>query len=95
MTSIFRNLQPVRVGAWAALQLSFVLFVFPRLDYWMNKQTNVYYYFIALAFALISMEIVLPMFPKASVIGRLLIGIMLALPALEILRSVRGVLGYF
>ena len=95
MTNIFQTLRPSRVGAWVVLQLSFLLFVFPRLGDWLNRQTDVWYYFIAFAFALISIEIVVPMFAKTSRIGRILIVIMLAFPVLEILGSVRGLFSYF
>jgi len=77
------------------LQLSFAFFVYPRLGDWLNRQTDVLYYFIALAFALISIEVIVPMFAKASVVGRILIGIMFTLPVLEILGSIRGLVHYF
>jgi len=67
-----------------------MLFVFPRLGNWLNQQTDVWYYFVAFGFALISIVVVIPMFPKASAIGRIVIAVMLALPVLEVLGAVHG-----
>jgi hypothetical protein len=94
-TPTFHNLRLSRVGAWVFLQLIFALFIYPRLGDWLNRQTDVLYYFIALTFALISIAVVIPMFTKVSVVGRILIGIMFALPVLEVLGSIRGLVRYF
>jgi hypothetical protein len=94
-THTFHNLWPSRIGAWLILQLSFAFFVYPRLGNWLNRQTDVWFYFIAFAFALVSIAVVIPMFAKASKASRILIVIMLAVPVLEILGSIRGLLSYF
>jgi hypothetical protein len=78
----FRGIQPVRVTLWAALQLIFLVLVFPDFASYANEEQHLRACFVAAAFALVSIVIVVPMFPKASPVAGVMLALMILFPAL-------------
>ena len=76
----FRGIQTVRVGLWAALQIMLLLFVFPELGVYRSEEQQICMCFEASCFSLVSIVIVVPMFPKASPFARVVLVLMLAFP---------------
>jgi len=91
MTNIFQGLRPARIAAWAAIQVMFFGLIFPDLGRYISQQRNLPNYFVACVYALTSMVIIAPMLSKASLLTRLVAGLMMLFSALILLFSLRGI----
>ena len=77
----FFSTQSVRFGLWAVLQLALLFLVFPELGVYQSEEQQIRVCFEASSFALVSIVIVAPMFPKASPVARIGLLLMLVFPA--------------